>query len=164
MADPRDNLKPFVKGGPNPNRIDGRGRPSPLSRPEFVEEFAAHLTSGATQAAIAEAMDISDRSVRTYKNDPRVRAEAMRLTRERVIRITRKTDSEIERRLQYASDMTVEELIKIRRELASEMARFAPRGEVDAGTISETLDELDKSPELVEELSALLERASSKQD
>lgn len=156
------NLVPF-KEGHDERRHVGRGRPSPLDDPAWVTLFAAHLTAGDTTQEIVDALGISERSVRKYKRDPRVKAEALRLTEDRILRITRKTDSAIERLLEKAEKIAEENpelLLKIRKEfLGGFLRQQAEGGKVDAGTIGEVMEELENDDAFATELQELLERA-----
>jgi transposase len=155
VADPRDNLVPFT-GADDPRRQNGRGRPSRLNDPGFIDLFAALVVSGATNEEIAQQCEISDRSVRNYKKDPRVKAAAIKLTEDRILRITRKVDSEIEQRLQHPNEIPTDELIKLRKEYLPGFVRQQVDAQADAATIEEVMTEIEDDPELAEKLRELV--------
>lgn len=137
------------------------GRPSRLAEPGFVDLFAARLVDGAPNAQLSEEFDVSPSTVKVWKRDPRVLAAAQKLIEDRVVRVTRKTDSEIENRLANAADLTVKELLEIRKEYLGGRFRKQIEG-VDAQTTNEAMERLEENPELAAELQAMVERADQK--
>lgn len=152
MARPPDpTVGPFRRTG------EHRGREAFLDDPEMVDLFARALSDGWTTAQLASSFNVSDRSVRTYKKDPRVKAASLKYTQDRILTITRKTDAEIERRLQSAGEIELVDLIRLRKEFLGGVFRTgAEGGKTDDRTITEAMDELEGNPDLAAELLKLL--------
>src|SRR4051812_16388076 len=89
------NLIPFT-GNDDPRRAPGRGRPTKLNDPDYIDQFAHAIAEGLTNAELAETFAISTRTARLHKKDPRVKQAALKFTEDRILRITRKTDSKID--------------------------------------------------------------------
>lgn len=169
MAGGTDNLIPFTKGGPNPHRQPGRGRPTPLNDPEWVDRFAYAVCEGLTTKQLMETFEVSDRTVRTYKNDPRVKNAATKHVNDRIMRITAKTDAKLDAILggDDFKELPLEEqialLLKVRKEyLGGAMRMTVEGGKIEAGQINDAMDELEDNPEFAAELRELLERGTSK--
>lgn len=174
MSRPQDtverggNLVPFVRGGPNPGHLGGRGRPSPLNDPEWVDVFAHALAEGLTIKELAAEFNIGERTVKTYKKDQRVKNAALRHVEDRIIRITRRTDSKLDALLvskefnELAIDERILLLLKVRKETLGGVLRMqAETGKADAGTINDTMDALENDPEAAREFAALAERLAA---
>jgi hypothetical protein len=133
------------------------GRPSRLLNAEFCIAVAEAYVSGMDKDAMAEALNCHRDTVRFWVKDPRVQAHIVRLTRERVARITRKIDSEMEARMAHTSSMKIEDLLKIRKEYLS---RTHSGDDAGSSATSETINELseamDSDPKLAEALRALV--------
>jgi transposase len=133
------------------------GRNSRLNDAEFCQLVAEAYTSGMSSEAMAEELDCHRDTVYQWIKDPRVQIYITRLTRERVNRITRKVDSEIEGRLSHVSNMKIDELLKIRKEYLERTMKT--QGEVDsAATTNEVAEAMDQNPDLAEALRALVEQ------
>jgi hypothetical protein len=145
------NLIPFEKGHQGPHV----GRPHALSDPEYCQQVAALFVAGITRAQMAEELGVTESTIKRWRKDPRIKAAAIPLIEERVVQITRKVDSAIEARLQDPSKLSVRELIEIRKEfLAGNLRSQAEK--LDEGTVSEAMVAIEKNPQLVDELLALL--------
>lgn len=162
MASNIVNLKPFT-GASDPRRGPG-GRSSPvLDDPERFELFVEALCSGATAVELAKIFDVHENTIRNYKRDPRVRAASLKHIEDRVLRITRKTDSIIEQRLQDADELDTDTLLKIRKEFLGGAFRMQTQGgKTDAKTINDAMDEIEENPEFAKELQELLARQPAK--
>jgi hypothetical protein len=104
------------------------GMTSTLDRVDGLRDRVAELwAEGYTNKAIAEAVhsefaEIEDCPVKNtiinWRQDSQVANKIHALMRERISRIVRKTDAALAGRLENADDLTVEEIIKIRKEIA----------------------------------------------
>jgi hypothetical protein len=134
------------------------GRPSRLLNPEFCIAVAEAYVSGMGREEMAETLNCHEQTLRFWIRDPRVQAHIVRLTRDRIARITRKIDSEIEARMAHVSGWKVEDLLKVRKEYLS---RTHSGDDQASGATSETINELseamDADPKLAEALRALVE-------
>ena len=138
-----------------PNHYTG-GRPSRLRDPEAVQQIAELLVAGCTREEIAIAMGVSDvKTVTNWKKDPRVQLAARKLVQDRVIDITRKVDSTIFGRLANPEDLTIKELLEIRKEFLGGALRDQTT-EVDEATVNEALEFFESDPEAAAQLRALL--------
>lgn len=150
------NLRPFEPGY-DYRRRPGRGRPSLLDDPEMVDLFARAVAEGLTNKQLSETFHIGERTARDHKKDPRVKAAAFKYAQDRVLLITRKTDAEIERRLEKTADMDVIELLKVRKEFLGGAFRAQTEGgKADDRTITDAMDSLEGDPELAAKLLDLL--------
>lgn len=141
------------------------GRPSGLNDPERVKLAAAMFVEGATRAAMAEELGVSEWTITQWRKDPRVRAQVSKLVEDRVMRIVGKTDHIIEGRLQNADDMDTELLLRIRKEfLGGAFRALHEGGKVDDATTYEAMEAVEGDPELMDGLRKLLEaRAEAKE-
>lgn len=133
----------------------GRGRPSALSDPEFQQAVAEAFVGGMTRPEMAEHFNVQLSTISRWRRDPRIKARALKLTEDRVLQITRKVDSEIERRLGNAKDMTTRELLETRKEFLGGAFRQQTEG-VDDATTQAAMALLEKNPELAAQMMALL--------
>lgn len=140
------------------NPKGGPGRPHALADPEYAKQVAALFVAGTTRSEMARVLDVGEDTISRWRRDPRVKAHAIKLIEDRVIQITRKVDSAIEQKLQNAGDLTVKELIEIRKEfLAGNLRSQAEK--IDEGTVSEAMEAIEKNPELADQILALLNSA-----
>lgn len=141
----------------------GHGRPSKLSDPEFVKLVAESFANGLSRSEMAELFNMSKGTITTWRRDPRVRAQTLKLIEDRVVRITSKVDAVIASRLEYADDIETETLIKIRKEYLGGALRTASEGKgADAETINEAMNEIEADPERLKELTELLGKSAKK--
>lgn len=99
-----------------------------LDRVDGLRDFIAEKwAEGLTNKAIAEAIfsefaDIESVPVKStiinWRHDEQVANKIHAIMRERISRIVRRTDSALAHRLENADDLTVDEIIKIRKEIA----------------------------------------------
>lgn len=162
-----DNLIPF-SGVDDPRRQNGRGRPSYLNDPEWVDLFAEALANGLTKAQLAEEFDISESSVKRYKRDARVKSAALKHIEDRIHRITRHTDSKLDYLLRSDefNELPIEEkitlLLKVRKETLGGVLRLqAESGKVDAGSITDAMDAAEADPEFAKDLAQMAERLAA---
>lgn len=136
-----------------------RGRPSRLEDPEFLQLVAECFAAGMSRQEMCDELDVADKDTITrWRRDARVKAKVMKLIQDRAIQISRKIDSVIEGRLAHTDDMSIEELIKIRKEYGG--ASVQRREVADDATVHEALEALEDNPELVEEIEKLLGKDS----
>lgn len=125
------------------------GMTSTLDRVDGLRDRVAELwADGLTNRAIAESVhsefvEIEDVPVKNtiinWRHDEQVANKIHAIMRERISRIVRSTDSALAARLENAADLTVDEIIKIRKEIAPSR---------DALDKSERVDPADASSDL----------------
>ena len=99
-----------------------------LDRVDGLRDRIAELwADGYSNKAIAESVhkefaEIEDepvkRTIINWRHDEQVKNKIHAIMRERITRIVRQTDSALAKRLENADELTVEEIIKIRKEIA----------------------------------------------
>lgn len=112
----------------------GPGRPTLLDKqPGLIELVAELYAAGMKQSEILEELPISQAAtLRSWLKDERVVIKVEEIMRERSMRIRRKVDGEIEKRLSDPNrlrNMPEESLLKIRKEMSAD---FPDRGSTDA--------------------------------
>lgn len=133
-----------------------RGRPNPLNDPEFAQKVAEMFAAGASRKDMCEAFNVRDpMTVSRWRRDPRVKVHAMKIIEDRVLQVTRKVDGVIAARLDKAEEMTVTELLAIRKEFLGGSLR-ARTENVDGDTINEAQAWLENNPQAAEQLEQLL--------
>jgi hypothetical protein len=146
-------MPPFEKGHQGPHV----GRPHALSDPDYCAQVAALFVAGVSRKEMAAELDVSEHTIGRWRKDPRIKAAALPLIEDRIVQITRRVDSAIEARLQHAENLSIRELIEIRKEfLAGNLRQQAEK--LDEGTVSEAMAAIEKNPQLVDELLALLNK------
>lgn len=142
------------------SRIQHRGRPHKLDDQDTLKAVAEAFANGATREAMCEAFEVKDPGTITrWRKDPRVKAEVRKILNDRIMRISAKTDSVIEQRLQNASEMTIDDLIKIRKEFGG--GAIAREAIDEDGLMGDAMDALEKNPELLEQIRELIQRSQS---
>lgn len=135
------------------------GRKSALSDPTFAAKVAEAFTAGCTREEMCEMFGVKDPATITrWRRDPRVKAVAMKLIEDRVLAVTRRVDAQIERRLQEAGEMTIMELLSIRKEFLGGALR-AQTEKADEDTVNEASSFLESNPDAMEQLEAMLSGA-----
>ena len=137
---------------PNLNR---NGRKHHLSDPDYAHSFAEAVVAGMTKVELAEMFDKSQSTITKWKKDPRVTLIARKLIQDRVIEVTRRVDSVIAARLANAEELTIKELLDIRKEFMGDKLR-ADTEPVDSETVNEAQNFFDQNPDAAEQLRALL--------
>lgn len=141
------------------------GMTSTLDRVDGLRDLVAELwAEGYTNKAIAEAVhsefpEIESVPVKgtiiNWRHDSQVANKIHAIMRERISRIVRKTDAGLEQRLENMDDLTVDEIIKIRKEIApardvlDETERADP-GQVASDLFGAALDD----PELAKKIAS----------
>lgn len=132
-------------------------RISKLANPEFAKAVAEAYVVGMTREEMADEFGCHKDTITIWNRDPRVQAHVSRLAQERVNRITRKVDKEIEARLQDAEDMDTDTLLKIRKEFLHNVIKGAEgSGANSAETVNETIKAVEENPDLAGALQAIL--------
>lgn len=140
------------------SRISRRGRPHKLDDPENVKLVAQAFADGVTREKMCETFEVKDPGTITrWRKDPRVKAEVRKLLNDRILRISSKTDSVIEQRLQNAHEMSIDDLIKVRKEFGGS-SLVGEKIDEDS-MLNEAMEALEANPELLDEMRALLEKA-----
>lgn len=98
---------------------------------------------------MAEVFNVNVDTITRWRRDPRVKAHAFKIIEDRVLQVTRKVDGVIADRLERASEMTITELLSIRKEFLGGALR-ARTESIDDGTIGEAQDFLENNPDAVE--------------
>lgn len=131
-------------------------RPNPLRDPEFAKSVAEAFASGASRMDMCEMFGVKDPATITrWRRDPRVKAIVLRIIEDRVLQVTRKVDGVIAGRLEHAENMTVTELLAIRKEFLGGALR-AQTEKADEETIQEAQQFLETHPDAMEALEAML--------
>lgn len=130
-------------------------RPNAMEDAEKAFHVAEMLVDGATRQDVADVMGVRPETVTRWRRDPRVQKHIKTLIKDRVYEVTRKTDSEIAKRLANPEDLTVKELLAIRAEFLGGALR-EETNEVDEATINEAAALLEDNPEAAAALRRLL--------
>lgn len=131
-------------------------RPNPLSNPDFAKRVAEAFAGGASRSDMCEMFGVKDPDTITrWRRDPRVKSYALKLIEDRVLQVTRKVDGVIAERLSRASEMSVQELLAIRKEFLGGALR-AQTEKADEQTVAEAQEWLEANPEKAEALERLL--------
>jgi transposase len=128
---------------------------SKLANPEFAQAVAEAYAKGVSTEEMADIFNVHKDTIRSWCRDPRVLALSGKITYERVLRITRKLDSEMEKRLEEVEEMDPELMLKIRKEYLGrtgigEVAGTTPE------TVGNTVKALEENPGLADALKDLL--------
>lgn len=142
----------------SPGKLDRMaGRKSRLSDPNFAKAVAEAYVGGLSRDEMAEELSCHKDSIATWINDPRVQAHAGRMALERITRITRRIDSEMEGRLAHVGKWRLEDLLKVRKEYLERVMKIGVNLDgATADTTNELAEAMDQSPELAEALRALV--------
>jgi transposase-like protein len=134
----------------------GRGRPTMLNDPEFAHKVAEVFITGATREEMAETFNVDTSTITRWRRDPRVKAHVGKLIEDRVLQITRKTDTEIQNRLRHIEKLSIKEILEIRKEFLPGIVR-EQMGGADEHTIAQATAAIEENPALAEQMIALLE-------
>ena len=132
------------------------GRPNPLADAEFAKAVAEAFVAGQSRQEMCDLFGVKDRDTITrWRRDPRVKVHAFKLIEDRVLQVTRRVDAVIAERLENATELSIDELIKIRKEFLGGALR-AQTEKADEATITEAMEAIESNPEFAEELQKLL--------
>lgn len=143
------------QAGPVHRRGKG-GRPNPLDDPEFCKKVAEMFAAGCNRKEMGEVFDRTPETITAWRRDPRVKSYALKLIEDRVLQITRKVDGVIASRLEKANEMTVAELIAIRKEFLGGALRMQTE-QIDDATVGEAAEWVDRNPDLAAQLAHMFE-------
>lgn len=105
---------------------------------------------------------MSDRdTISRWRRDPRVRERVKKIIEDRAIQVSRRVDSVIEGRLAHAKDMTIDELIKIRKEYGGQVVA---RSEKVDDAFEGAWAALQDNPDLAEDLEKLFRAAEQAEE
>lgn len=131
-------------------------RPNPLANPEFAKAVAEAFAAGLSRQEMCDTFGVKDRDTITrWRRDPRVKAYALKIIEDRVLQVTRKVDGVIAERLEHAEDMTITELLAIRKEFLGGALR-AQTEKADEETVQEAMSFLEANPDAMEQLDAIM--------
>jgi transposase-like protein len=137
-------------------------RPHMLADPEKARQVAELFVAGCTRQEIADTMGVTDlETVTRWRRDPRVKAIAHKLIDDRVLQITRKVDGVIAERLEHTSEMTVRELLDIRKEFLGGKLRQRTE-DVDDGTTMEALEAIEGDEDFMDKVERLFQKEAAK--
>lgn len=133
-------------------------RVSRLENTEFAKAVAEAYINGCTHTDMADMFGASKDSISKWVRDPRVQAHSAKMAQDRVLRITRKIDKEIDGRLQDAHELDTEVLLKIRKEFLDRtlITKSQQGAHEDAGTIGEAVTALENDETLAKALKELM--------
>lgn len=134
-------------------------RTSKISDPNVAKAVAIAYIEGMSRQEMADEFGVKDLdTITAWCRDPRVKAHAAKFAQERVLRITRKVDSEMERRMQDLKDMDVEQILKIRKEYLDRALKVDVGGGITSDTTNDTIEAIENDPELLKGLMEILEK------
>ena len=139
----------------NVANLNRAGRKHALSDPDFCQAFAEAVVAGMTRRELAEMFDKAESTISKWRKDPRVQLIVRKMIQDRVVEVTRRVDAVIATRLQNAEELTVKELLDIRKEFMGDKLR-SELEPVDSETINEAQNFFDQNPDAAEQLRALL--------
>lgn len=133
-------------------------RPNPLADPDFAQQVAEAFAAGLSRGDMADMFSVKDKDTITrWRRDPRVKTRALKIIEDRVLQVTRKVDGVIAERLEHAADMTITELLAIRKEFLGGALR-AQTEKADEATITEAVEAMERDPNLADHVAALFEK------
>lgn len=130
---------------------------SPIANPEFARAVAQSYVNGDSREEMAEIFGVHKDTISTWTRDPRVQAHTIKFATERVMRITRRIDSEIERRVEDLEEADIDTMLKIRKEYTERALKnlAQPGDNEQAKNVSDTIEALESDPEMARELQRL---------
>lgn len=127
-----------------------------LSDPEHVKAVAEAFAAGASRQQMCEMFNVSDPATITrWRRDPRVKAMALKIIEDRVLQVTRKVDGVIAERLEHTEDMSIKELLLIRKEFLGGALRSQTE-KADEDVILQMMEAMEANPNIEEQLQALV--------
>jgi hypothetical protein len=128
------------------------GRPNPLADPDFAKQVAEAFAAGTSRRDMCEMFGVRDPDTITrWRRDARVKAHVLKIVEDRVLQVTRKVDGVIAERLENAADMTVVELLAIRKEFLGGALRQQTE-KADEETVTQAQDWVESNPEASEQI------------
>lgn len=137
-------------------------RTSKLAVPDFAKAVAEAYVNGMSRDDMAAEFSVHPDTITIWCRDPRVQAPAARIAQDRVTRILRKIDAEMEGRLAHLDKMDIEQILKVRKEYLGNAIKIdlGSAGQA-AETINEVAAAVQDRPELAVALREALEASGS---
>lgn len=110
-------------------------RPHALADPDFAKLVAEAFADGCTREEMSETFGVNKPTITRWRKDPRIKRLVHTILGERVQRVSSKVDSVIEARLQNPENLTIKELLDIRKEFVGDNLR-GKLDEADGDTIN----------------------------
>lgn len=140
------------------------GQYSKINDPEFAKSVAELEAAGVSRSEMAETFDCTKRTIGTWVKDPRVQLHTRRISLERVTKIVRKVDGEIEARLAHIEDWETDMILKVRKEYLDRPLKAAAGEDIDASKVVNELSEaMDQSPDFAQQLRDLMDNRGTKE-
>lgn len=127
-----------------------------LSNPEYAKAVAEAYINGVSRKEMAEIFGVHKDTITIWVRDPRVLAHGGRFAQERVSRISRLIDKEVEERLEDIDEIGIEQLLKIRKEYIERVVKFETTGADTTSTVNDTIKAFEENPEFAAELMKML--------
>lgn len=142
---------------PAPEHRKGyKGRPNPLDDPEFAKKVAEAFAAGESRKAMCAMFGVKNvETITRWRRDARVKMYVFKIIEDRVLQVTRRVDGVISARLEEANDLSVAELLAIRKEFLGGALRMQTET-VDEATISEATVWADENPHAMEQLESIM--------
>lgn len=132
-------------------------RTSKLTNPEIAKAVAEAYIEGISRDEMGEMFGVHKDTITAWCRDPRVQAPAARMAQDRVTRITRRIDSEIEGRLAHVGKMDLDQLLKVRKEYLDRALKIDLGAATNhAETVNDAIQAMEENPDLAAELTELL--------
>ena len=122
--------------------------------PDLVQQLVELLADGTPARAIADTFGVHPRTIGEWKKRADVKARLSQHIRERADSILSHTDTRIRKVLESGKDLTMRELLEIRRTFAGEKVDLNLGGN-QGEALAEMMEKLHDNPELARELGAL---------
>lgn len=132
---------------------------SRISEPDFAKAVAEAYSDGMSRAEMAAMFNVSKPTITTWTRDPRVQAHASKMALDRVNRITRKVDSEIDARLQHIDNWDIDTILKVRKEYLDRSLKIDLGVGATAETTNEILEAMDSDPDFAEAILELADKS-----
>ncbi len=131
-------------------------RPNPLADESFAKRVGEAFANGLSRVEMCDIFNVKDPDTITrWRRDPRVKGPALKIIEDRVLQITRKVDGVIAERLQNANQMTIQELLAVRKEFLGGALRLQTE-RADESTVAEAQSFLEDNPDAADQLEELL--------
>lgn len=138
------------------------GRPSLLADPDFAKQVAECFANGDGRESMSAVFNVSKQTITKWRKDPRIKRLVHNMMVERVQRVTSKVDAVLEGRLAHAEDLTIKELLDIRKEFMGDSAR-GKLEDADDTTINAAM-EAAESPDFAALAEALVNGRSATEE
>lgn len=123
------------------------GRPTQMSDPEARRQLAELLSRGETRENIAEVFGVHKDTITEWRKRADVQALVSKFVEERSNRILSKVDNKLEGILSQVDKLSLEDLLKIRREFAAAKSETTIRVD-SAGALEDLMEQVAADPAL----------------